>query len=562
MIVTFSSMLTTVFITFSIGLLIEGIIEKLDIQTIDSELPVSLILLLGFFGVSFILMIIHFFIPITLIVYIFISLFSIYSLSLQRQKLKKIFSKKIFCGKKQLLFLPLLLICGLILLFHSIDPNYEFDLGLYHLQNINWYQTNAIVPGLGNLHCRLAFNSNWFLLESLFGNRFVFRQPIFPINAVIIYSFITFALASIDKFENNFLSGKTVFFIFVFSAFTIFSYANSSSNDKPCDILIWIIIYLFINKVENHSINKWDKYSWVMIILSVFAFTIKVSSAVLFLLIGVHILIAYKHQKRPVIASLLISICYLTIWFIRNLIISGTIVFPIPFLQIPFFDWSIPKNLIYQLITIINLWAIKGHSYSYTVASMSFIEKFILWQTKRTIFFNAILFSGFIGSITYLIFDVGKSIKHKSIFKIEQIAYPLLDIYFVLAITYWYFSAPDPRFAYGPILASASWVFARSITKIRFSKIFIDCTLLFLLIFSVWLTYITIPWNGLRTYFINPPRVPEYSIREFTLADGNTINIPTEGIQCWDAPLPCTGWVYDGLIMRSNNMSDGFKIEK
>ncbi len=42
-----------------------------------------------------------------------------------------------------------------------------YDSGLYHLQAINWSSTFPIVPGLGNLHSRLAHNSAFFLFGAL-----------------------------------------------------------------------------------------------------------------------------------------------------------------------------------------------------------------------------------------------------------------------------------------------------------------------------------------------------------------------------------------------------------
>ena len=46
-----------------------------------------------------------------------------------------------------------------------VSPNY--DHGLYHMQTVRWIHDFAIVPGLGNLHHRLAFNNASFLYAAL-----------------------------------------------------------------------------------------------------------------------------------------------------------------------------------------------------------------------------------------------------------------------------------------------------------------------------------------------------------------------------------------------------------
>ena len=44
----------------------------------------------------------------------------------------------------------------------------HFDSGLYHAQAIRWIEEYGVVPGLANLHCRLAYNSSAFLLTALY----------------------------------------------------------------------------------------------------------------------------------------------------------------------------------------------------------------------------------------------------------------------------------------------------------------------------------------------------------------------------------------------------------
>lgn len=44
----------------------------------------------------------------------------------------------------------------------AMIPPTNYDSGLYHLSAIRWINEYPIVPGLGNLHGRLAFNSSFF----------------------------------------------------------------------------------------------------------------------------------------------------------------------------------------------------------------------------------------------------------------------------------------------------------------------------------------------------------------------------------------------------------------
>ena len=52
----------------------------------------------------------------------------------------------------------------------------HYDTGLYHAQSIRWLEEYGVVKGLGNLHCRLAYNSASFALSALYSFRFLGGQ--------------------------------------------------------------------------------------------------------------------------------------------------------------------------------------------------------------------------------------------------------------------------------------------------------------------------------------------------------------------------------------------------
>ena len=56
----------------------------------------------------------------------------------------------------------------MVVLVHAVPPPSFIDTTLYHAQTIQWMHQFAVVPGLGNLHSRLAFNSHADLLTAFF----------------------------------------------------------------------------------------------------------------------------------------------------------------------------------------------------------------------------------------------------------------------------------------------------------------------------------------------------------------------------------------------------------
>jgi hypothetical protein len=59
-------------------------------------------------------------------------------------------------------------LCLFPALFMASGPVGYFDTGSYHAQAVKWINEYGTVPGLGNLHHRLAFNSSWFYFSAFF----------------------------------------------------------------------------------------------------------------------------------------------------------------------------------------------------------------------------------------------------------------------------------------------------------------------------------------------------------------------------------------------------------
>src|SRR5688500_16524798 len=49
----------------------------------------------------------------------------------------------------------------------AAGPPLVYDTGFYHAQAVRWINEYPAVPGLANLHGRLAFNSSWFVWGAL-----------------------------------------------------------------------------------------------------------------------------------------------------------------------------------------------------------------------------------------------------------------------------------------------------------------------------------------------------------------------------------------------------------
>ena len=71
----------------------------------------------------------------------------------------------------------------LFLLSAVVNKISVYDTGLYHAQYIKWIRNYPVVPGLGNLHGRFAFNSMFLVLSGLLTYK-IKDILIFPLNGI------------------------------------------------------------------------------------------------------------------------------------------------------------------------------------------------------------------------------------------------------------------------------------------------------------------------------------------------------------------------------------------
>ncbi|MEP6896390.1 MAG: hypothetical protein ABI986_12350, partial [Chloroflexota bacterium] len=165
-----------------------------------------------------------------------------------------------------------------------------YDSGLYHFNTIRWINSYPIIPGLGNLHGRLAFNQSFFLYAASL-NFF----PYFSFGHVIANSFL-FLLAFTDLAWHLYgltqeLHRAALYDIFFFIPYLFglaivlyISVSTNMSSPTPdiASALIQTILYIWfiqiIDDIRNQKFSH-DKVS-TLLILGTALITVKLSNLV------------------------------------------------------------------------------------------------------------------------------------------------------------------------------------------------------------------------------------------------------------------------------------------
>ena len=282
---------------------------------------------IGAMAISSVGLLLNFFIPLsqltnTLVYILIIIIFLL--------KTKLNFDKKIF------LFL---IISSLLTFLLIIKSNVNRpDAGLYHLPYISILNENKIFFGLSNIHSRFAHVSIIQYLSAINNNYLFLNNGIsIPLASIVsfFYLYFFFDVWTIIKNKEHINISKIFsLFILIYISFKITRY-NSFGNDAVAHLSYFYLISCILrNTLKEVNFSK-------ILLISVFIFINKPMLGLVFLIPSTIFLIKnnFKFIKifNPIFS---LPILLLSIWLIKNIIISGCVIFPIKNTCIEKLPWT------------------------------------------------------------------------------------------------------------------------------------------------------------------------------------------------------------------------------
>ena len=431
------------------------------------------------------------------------------------------------------------------------------DTALYHAQTIRWFETYRIVPGLGNLHHRLAFNSSWLVLNAAFSFAFLGIRSFHLMSGVLFLAVALYFAEGLEGLIQRKLSvSNFVKIILLPLSFYLFaSEISSPATDMPVAFLTWVILLLWVEKLEGQSGMGLRDIG--IFLLSIFALTIKLSAAPLLgfaLLVLIEYIIKKRWQRALLLSAL--GILVLTPWIIRSVILSGYLVFPVSQIDLFSVDWKIPSDQVEAFRNAITGFArLPGKDWESSL-NMTIQQWVPLWFGEQTLnqqfFFLIAMFSP-------LIFPV---IRHR---------YPSItsggytSAYFVLyaGALFWFFSAPDLRFGYGFLAAICvlilSPLFVDLIAKTDKSLKLIPYLLfLFLILYQGYAYWRSFDLPTFRQRLLLPADYLSSRAQACEISNG-TVFCRLENGQCNYDVFPCIATPHPFVEMRGPTFRDGFR---
>lgn len=440
------------------------------------------------------------------------------------------------------------------------------DTGIYHAQAIRWMEEYPVVAGLGNLHSRFAYNSHWLVLNAVFSLAFWGGQSLHLVGATL------FGLAVWD-FGNGLrrwlggerTSANGLRLLFLPLAFYLLgSQTSSPGTDLPVILMLWLVIPLWLEQSALQQEQR-EIHSLLIFSTAVYLLTVKLSAMPFLLLAAWLVLRDVRHQPVQVLRWGFLGVLLLLPWLVRNVILSGYLIYPFPALDWFNVDWKIPYETALREAQIIRAWARLPNVDASVVLKMPLGEWLAVWFSDHTTNQRILLLLAAASPLGMGIVALFSRMKRRNTH--GQVS-GWVQAYLLAAggAVYWLLTAPDLRFGYGWVILLITLPLAGLMTgKTGEGRVgnglFINGAMLIgLLMIHLWFLSASFEGRTFSQRWLIPPDYPLHATFPCPLENGTVLCAGEESYtQCYYHPFPCIPKPIEGVEMRGTDWGEGFR---
>ena len=275
--------------------------------------------------------------------------------------------------------------------------------------------------------------------------------------------------------------------------------------------------------IQNKKISRAELILLPMI--SFFIFQMKVSSAIIFSLYVFLLAILLKGGQfsfKEIIYSNLPTFLISLIWFLKNFLTTGCLIFPLSLTCRNSFDWYIPKSTQgFESVTKESSLYFDRSQYSFS----EWVNFTMSIDLNKTIVFNFIISATILYLIKVFLFS-----KSNNSLSFKAIAFSYLTINTLFLI----FFGPVPRYAIGIVMtAVALFGLFSAEPKIKINQKVFVCMLVVSVVLLIRISSYNAFFNNDELFLFNPEEDIEINSQiGFTNYNENWV-YPLTGDQCW-----------------------------
>ncbi|MET0636180.1 MAG: hypothetical protein ABWZ25_09150 [Chitinophagaceae bacterium] len=519
--------------------------------------PLVMLFFTGLVIYSSIAQVIALFFPVNFIVQLLLILITLLLLALNRKSfipfLRSVYSSAL---RMRPLYLIAITSCWILVLVICAGPIINDDTDCYHIPMVKWISEYGTVPGLANLHSRYGFNSSWFMSISVLTPQGLIGQFYTSLNSLISFVFTAYLISKLAN-PRFALSAAVVLVLSLASWPVIRGNATSAGYDL---ITAFMVIVLLMESLRLVVEKSGRHFTTELLLWPVFLFSIRIVNFPLLILSAASVYLLWRANRKQLMILAACSLLIIIPFLIRNLILSGYLFFPSMAVDLFAVDWKADPDRTKRLVDFIRYFNRVNTRYQETevTAGLSYSQWIPLWfrymfNYDKLIFFPAV--AGIFVALAGL---------RKTFFS-GSLVYRLFIATFLLQLLLWFFVAPDPRFALGPILSFCFLLVFIPITiPVSWTRLLVIPVALCCLSLAAYSVFAR--RDSISRIIVHPLPLPVPGAQPILI--GNIpVYLPARfqdnfNLRCYGTELPCLYEIYPGLEMRGPSIKNGFRLSK
>lgn len=442
------------------------------------------------------------------------------------------------------------------------------DTGIYHAQMIHWYEDYGVVKGLGNLQQHFAYNSSSLAYAAVFSMKWLVGQSLHGTNGFLQAFLVVWAVRGLRGFwrRKNHLADGCRLAILVYALVVSERIMSPATDFSSMYLVLWVVCIWADLLTSDKNAESGQIHGYALLsVAAVFVATCKLSAGCLVILALYPLVkLLRRRQWKSIFIYIFCGVLVLAPWLIRNVLISGWLLYPFTTLDLFHVDWKIPAEYVQHDSDQIKVWG----RCLYDVARIdeSPLSWFPVWWAEKRREEMMLLIGNVIALAGLALGGV-----HTVFVRREKLPWDKMMLYVAIlcSIAGWFLTAPFIRYGLAFLLLLPCMVIGEWIRPIRMGPVRIlsgfGCVGVFLCLGMFWDYYVlfNLVWikqnMGSRYYVVQQ----DYDLPEvypYEIEGGLTVYIPKQGenISYYAFPGDAYQSMAERVKMRGENIRDGF----
>lgn len=450
----------------------------------------------------------------------------------------------------------------LLIAFFTSRGKFHTDTNIYHAQNIRLYEEYGIIKGMANLQLHYGYNSLYLAFAAIMSLSWLLPWSLHTTTGFIEVILCIYAFHHLRTFKerNSHLEDAGCVAI-LFYALVNVTGSISPATDYPTMFLSIYMISVWLRAMERKA--HYSVYA-LLSVFAVFLGVLKLSAIAMAAVVIYPAFFLVKEKKWKDIGIYMgLGILILAPYLIRNVIISGWLIYPFEAIDLFQVDWKVPLEYLLVDSYQIKVWG--RCLYDVNLIDLPVKEWMPIWWEGQERYAQMLMGANVLG-----LFLAFLNLVYKMVKKIEvRIELIVLYIGMIASALVWFFMAPFIRYGLAflltlPLISMASWYDYKK--KGLHSIITGSVVVCMFFCFSPYVdNYVTddgvfVKQNLLEPYYIIPK---DYDV-------GGTESVEVKGNRIYyNAPLPEEGEInsyhyfpntaYKFMLERSTLVSEEIK---